>query len=128
MKTEVTTPSPLKSIRKKCLDCCSNKRSLVRRCEIADCPLHFYRSGHNPRRRGISRIKHPGYSTGLMKSPNPTASSGGNVPNTKVTTPSAKTCPVTGFNTELEHVLSRVTNLIQENTTQLIDKVKTTIT
>jgi len=45
--------SPLKSIRRKCLDCCANNVAEVRRCEIIDCSLHAYRFGSNPRRKGI---------------------------------------------------------------------------
>ena len=45
--------TPLKAIRSKCLDCSSGRPSLVRNCEITDCPLFNYRFGHNPLRKGI---------------------------------------------------------------------------
>ena len=38
----------LKSIREKCLDCCGNQYSEVRKCPIIDCPLWQYRMGKNP--------------------------------------------------------------------------------
>lgn len=49
---------PLKSIRAKCLDCCCGSSPEVQKC-VCDgeqgswCPLYPYRSGHNPRRKGI---------------------------------------------------------------------------
>ncbi|MCK4462809.1 MAG: hypothetical protein KAU58_00690 [Candidatus Omnitrophica bacterium] len=45
--------TPLKAIRAKCLDCCGNHPSQVRKCDISDCPLFIYRLGHNPKRKGI---------------------------------------------------------------------------
>ena len=44
--------TPLKAIRSKCLDCAGGRPSLVRQCESAGCPLHFYRFGRNPNRKG----------------------------------------------------------------------------
>ncbi len=38
----------LKVIRKKCLDCCCNQHSEVRKCPITDCSLWPYRMGKNP--------------------------------------------------------------------------------
>jgi len=40
--------TPLKAIRKKCLDCCADSPAEVRRCEIFGCPLWEYRMGHRP--------------------------------------------------------------------------------
>lgn len=37
--------SPLKAIRLKCLDCCSNE---VKLCTLTRCPLYPFREGHNP--------------------------------------------------------------------------------
>ncbi len=45
--------TPLKAIRAKCLDCCGNHPSQVRKCDVFDCPLFIYRLGHNPKRKGI---------------------------------------------------------------------------
>lgn len=47
--------TPLKAIRKKCLDCSAGQPSEVRNCEIVDCPLFIYRMGKNPKRAGIGR-------------------------------------------------------------------------
>lgn len=45
--------SPLKAIRKKCLDCCGS-RGEVRKCEAANsCSLHPFRFGKNPFRKKI---------------------------------------------------------------------------
>jgi len=41
-------PTPMKSIRLKCLDCCCGQTVEVRECPSDDCPLHPYRMGHNP--------------------------------------------------------------------------------
>ena len=32
--------TPLKAIRKKCLDCCAGQEKEVKLCPIEDCPLH----------------------------------------------------------------------------------------
>ncbi len=40
--------TPMKAIRKKCLDCCNNQVAEVRECTIKDCPIHKYRMGHRP--------------------------------------------------------------------------------
>ena len=41
--------TPLKAIRKKCLDCCAGQMNEVRLCTVKNCPLHEYRSGHRPK-------------------------------------------------------------------------------
>ena len=43
-------PTPLRSIRLKCLDCCCNSSFEVRLCLCTDCALHIYRFGKNPHR------------------------------------------------------------------------------
>jgi hypothetical protein len=45
--------SPLKSIRKHCLECSSGSTLEVKNCIITDCPLFLYRLGKNPNRKGI---------------------------------------------------------------------------
>lgn len=40
--------TPLKAIRKKCLDCCCGQVKEVRLCPIKRCPLYEYRDGHRP--------------------------------------------------------------------------------
>lgn len=41
--------TPLKAIRKKCLDCCAGQMNEIRFCTVKTCPLHVYRSGHRPK-------------------------------------------------------------------------------
>jgi len=41
--------TPIKAIRAKCLDCCCDQMSEVRRCPATDCPLWEYRMGHRPK-------------------------------------------------------------------------------
>ena len=47
--------SPLKSIRKKCLDCSCDSIKEVRLCPITSCALYPFRFGKNPNRKGIGR-------------------------------------------------------------------------
>ena len=41
--------SPLKQIRKQCLDCCSGSVKTVRFCHSTDCPLWYLRYGKFPK-------------------------------------------------------------------------------
>ena len=41
--------TPVKAIRKKCLDCCNGQQMEVRLCELKNCPLYSYRMGHRPK-------------------------------------------------------------------------------
>lgn len=50
--------TPIKAIRKTCLDCCSGSPKSVKLCSDTECPLHIYRFGKNPRRKGIAPNKH----------------------------------------------------------------------
>jgi hypothetical protein len=43
-----TPKSPIKAIRAKCLDCCCEQHSEVRKCVAFDCSLWPYRMGRNP--------------------------------------------------------------------------------
>lgn len=43
--------TPLRAIRKKCLDCSAGSPNEVRCCEILDCPLYPYRLGKSPNRK-----------------------------------------------------------------------------
>jgi hypothetical protein len=45
--------TPIKAIRKHCLDCCCYQKAVVKNCSFYDCPLYPYRMGHNPNRKGI---------------------------------------------------------------------------
>ena len=44
--------SPLKAIKKNCIECMGGNPREVPNCEIKECPLYLYRMGHNPNRRG----------------------------------------------------------------------------
>lgn len=44
--------TPIKSIRKKCLDCTCNQPREVRYCTVKDCALFPYRLGHRPKQQG----------------------------------------------------------------------------
>ncbi|HCJ67503.1 MAG TPA: hypothetical protein DHV62_09365 [Elusimicrobia bacterium] len=49
--------TPLRAIRKKCLDCSGFQVKEVRVCPVVDCSLFKYRFGKNPNRRGIGGRK-----------------------------------------------------------------------
>ena len=44
--------SPLRMIRKYCLDCSNNQPNEVRLCPCTKCHLYGYRLGHNPNKQG----------------------------------------------------------------------------
>lgn len=50
MKSNLT---PLKAIRKKCLDCSGMQPKEVRFCQVDSCPIYNFRFGKNPKRSGI---------------------------------------------------------------------------
>ena len=51
-------PSPLKSIRNHCLDCCLNQSAEVRHCGASGCPSHPLRFGKSaPGNRPLQTIK-----------------------------------------------------------------------
>lgn len=41
--------TPMRAIRAKCLDCCAGQVAEVRRCELKNCALYSYRTGHRPK-------------------------------------------------------------------------------
>lgn len=49
--------TPLKAIRKKCLDCSCFSPKEVRECPCTDCSLYSFRFGHNPARKGKGNVK-----------------------------------------------------------------------
>ena len=51
----MTYLTPLKAIRRKCLQCAGSKGT-VRKCTDHQCPLHNYRMGRNPSRQGIGNF------------------------------------------------------------------------
>lgn len=55
MNKEQKTLTPIKAIRKNCLECSNFQPSEVKECIITDCPLYPYRLGKNPNRKGIKK-------------------------------------------------------------------------
>jgi hypothetical protein len=51
MKERILTP--MKAIRKNCIDCSCGSLKDVKECIIKDCTLYQYRFGKNPRRKNI---------------------------------------------------------------------------
>lgn len=49
MKMKILKQSPLKQIRKQCLDCCGGSRKCVRFCSNTNCPLWNFRFGKSPK-------------------------------------------------------------------------------
>jgi hypothetical protein len=49
--------TPIRAIRKFCLECSGGSVKEVRECIIKDCLLYDFRLGRNPRRRGINQRK-----------------------------------------------------------------------
>ncbi|MFA7421667.1 MAG: hypothetical protein WCZ90_18430 [Melioribacteraceae bacterium] len=44
--------TPLRAIKKHCLECSGYEKKQVRECVIKDCVLFAYRQGKNPNRKG----------------------------------------------------------------------------
>lgn len=44
-------PTPLKAIRKKCLECSGGSPNEVKLCTVDRCELWYYRFGKNPNRK-----------------------------------------------------------------------------
>ena len=42
--------TPMKAIRKKCLDCCCYQPKEVTLCTVTNCLLYAFRTGHRPKR------------------------------------------------------------------------------
>lgn len=42
--------TPLKAIRRKCLDCCCFQPKEVALCTAENCPLYAFRTGHRPQK------------------------------------------------------------------------------
>ena len=49
--------TPIKAIRKKCLDCTCNQYEEIRYCTAVDCPLYPYRMGRRPDKSTIDALK-----------------------------------------------------------------------
>ena len=50
-KNEILTP--IKSIRKKCLDCCNGQYNEIRNCTVINCALYPYRMGKRPKHKHL---------------------------------------------------------------------------
>lgn len=48
-RTNMDKLTPLKAIRRKCIECCNGQQVEVRRCTCENCPLYGYRMGHRPK-------------------------------------------------------------------------------
>lgn len=44
----LSTSTPMKAIRAKCIDCCAGSSHEVEKCGAVKCPLYPYRQGKNP--------------------------------------------------------------------------------
>ena len=49
---EIKLYTPVKAIRRKCLDCCCGSSKEVGLCTVVTCSLYPYRFGKNPSRKG----------------------------------------------------------------------------
>ena len=49
IKTRYKIPSPLKTLRAKCLECCVGSSAEVHKCHLSDCPIWPYRFGRPPK-------------------------------------------------------------------------------
>lgn len=49
--------TPIKAIRKNCLDCTCNQPKEIRLCPIIECPLYPYRMGSRPDQATIDTLK-----------------------------------------------------------------------
>ena len=49
--------TPIKAIRKKCLDCCSGSRKEIRECTVINCALYPYRMGRRPDKSTVDTLK-----------------------------------------------------------------------
>jgi hypothetical protein len=52
--------TPIKAMRKKCLDCCCGSPQEVKLCPVRDCALYPYRLGKHPKRTGTKGQINPG--------------------------------------------------------------------
>ncbi len=56
MKTKIYD-TPVKAIRKKCLDCCNYQSKEVRLCTIVNCAIYPYRFGRRPNKATVDTLK-----------------------------------------------------------------------
>ena len=48
--------TPIKAIRKKCIDCCNGQYEEIRNCTVINCALYPYRMGRRPDRSTIDTM------------------------------------------------------------------------
>ena len=48
--------TPIRAMRKKCLDCCCGSRKEIRECRIIECPIYPYRFGRRPTQAIVDTI------------------------------------------------------------------------
>ena len=48
--------TPIKAIRKKCLDCTCNQHKEIRLCPVVDCAIYPYRMGRRPNKATIDTL------------------------------------------------------------------------
>lgn len=61
------TLTPLKAIKKHCLECSGYEKKEVRECKITECVLFPYRLGSNPNRKGCTIRKNAASTTSFKK-------------------------------------------------------------
>ena len=49
--------TPIKAIRKKCLDCTCYQPKEIKQCRIIDCPIYPYRFGRRPDKATLDTLK-----------------------------------------------------------------------
>lgn len=59
--------TPLKAIKKHCLECSGYEKKQVRECIIKDCVLFPFRAGSNPNRKGSTLPKNTSSTTSFEK-------------------------------------------------------------
>lgn len=59
--------TPLKAIKKHCLECSGYEKKQVRECVIKECVLYEYRQGKNPNRQGCTIKKNVASTTSFEK-------------------------------------------------------------
>lgn len=54
-KMDLSRLTPLKAIKKYCLECSGDSYKERKGCAVLECLLHPYRLGHNPKRKGHNK-------------------------------------------------------------------------
>lgn len=49
--------TPVKAIRKKCLDCCNDSHKEVNKCTVIKCAIYPYRFGRRPSKAIVDTLK-----------------------------------------------------------------------